>query len=322
MVGATDPCAAPVTPRAAAQVLEHIGEAYVAVDAYWRFTYVNAQAEQIYKRPREHLIGNTLWQMYPRALGTEFERVYRRAMAERIESRVQAPFPQLGGWFSVKVYPLDDGGLAFYFSDVTDRHRAEKHLACHRELLKLIFAGEPLGKLLNVITTTLEAISIHPVIASIVLADADSGQLQFGISPAVPECIRKSIDRISIATPELGPCAAAAFGRETVVVEKIAEHPSEGFRQFARQNGLHAAWATPIVSPDGVVLGTLALYYRESLRPPPEQEESARLLANLAALLILHHTSKQAHTTATKDQAVPKATKKAARCSQQGLARS
>ena len=42
MVGATDPCADPPTPRAVAKVLELIGEGFVSVDARWRFTYINA----------------------------------------------------------------------------------------------------------------------------------------------------------------------------------------------------------------------------------------------------------------------------------------
>jgi GAF domain-containing protein len=285
MVGATDPCADPITPRAAASILEHMSEAFVSVDANWRFTYVNAQAEFIYKKAREHLLGNSLWQMYPTALGTEFEREYRRVMAERVEGRVQAPFPQLEGWFDVKVYPLDNGGLAFYFSDITQRRCAERHLACVRKLQELIFAGMPLNSLLAVLAGTMESISVQPVLACILVMDADNAHLLHGAAPSLPDAFSQAIGSIA-AGPEMAPYAAAAYAKRTVVIEDIATHPSASFRELARAHGLRAAWATPIVSPQGVVLGTFSLYYRDTVRPAPAEEESASILANLAALMI------------------------------------
>src|SRR5688572_4269763 len=171
MVSATDPCADTVTPRAAAQILEHIGEAYVAVDANWRFTYVNAPAERIYRQSREVVLGNNLWQMFPTAHGTAFEREYRRVMAERVEGMVEGPFPRLGAWFCVKIYPLDNGGLAFYFSDVTQQRCAEMLLACQKRVQELIFAEAALHEILNVLARAVENVAVNPVLASIHVLD-------------------------------------------------------------------------------------------------------------------------------------------------------
>ena len=41
------------------------------------------------------------------------------------------------------------------------------------------------------------------------------------------------------------------------------------YRDFALQNGLRAAWSTPIMSHDGKVLGTFCMYYREVRHPGP-----------------------------------------------------
>ena len=107
-------------------ILESITEGFVAVDSEWRFSYVNAPAERMYGMGREELIGKDFWQVFPEALGTVFEREYRRAMADRTLARVEARFDRLNGWFEVNVFPVSDGGLSFYFRDITERKRAEE----------------------------------------------------------------------------------------------------------------------------------------------------------------------------------------------------
>jgi PAS domain S-box-containing protein len=286
MVSATDPCADTVTPRAAAQILELIGEAYVAVDANWRFTYVNAPAERIYGKSREVVLGDNLWQMFPTACGTPFEREYRRIMAERVEGMVEGPFPHLGAWFCVRIYPLDNGGLAFYFSDVTQQRCAEMHLACQKRVQELLFAEASLYEILNVLARAMENVAVNPVLASIHVIDAD-GHLWHMAAPSLPDTFNDAVDRITPGFDTV-PCAAAASSRQALFVANIAEHPSACFRHLACSHELRACWSIPILSPQGVLLGTFTLYFRECVRPFEVETESAALLANVAALIIAH----------------------------------
>lgn len=288
MVSATDPCADSVTPRGAARILEHIGEAYIAVDADWHFIYINAPAERIYGKSREVMLGNNLWQMFPSACGTPFEREYRRVMAERVEGIVEGPFPCLGAWFGVKVYPLDNGGLAFYFSDITQQRCAEMHLACQKRVQELLFADASLTEILHVLARAVENVAVNPLLASIHVIDPDSGHLRHMAAPSLPDTFNDAVDRITVG-PDTVPCAAAAYARRPLFVENIAEHPSACFRHLASRHALHACWTIPILSPQGALLGTFTLYFRECVRPFEIEEESASLLANAAALIIVHH---------------------------------
>ena len=43
------------------QILENMSDAFLALDAQWRFTYINAQAEKLYRRTREELSGKIIW---------------------------------------------------------------------------------------------------------------------------------------------------------------------------------------------------------------------------------------------------------------------
>lgn len=109
------------------RTLESITDGFLAVDREWRFTYVNREAEQILGRGRGELIGRVLWDAFPDAIGSTFEREFRRAVAEQETVKVEEYYPPLGIWVDVRAYPSAEG-LAIYFRDVTRRKRAEEEL--------------------------------------------------------------------------------------------------------------------------------------------------------------------------------------------------
>ena len=109
-------------------ILESITDAFVAVDAQWRFEYVNGQAERICGMRREDLLGKSLWEAFPDLIGSRFEIPYRRAMAEGTPLRIEGPFQPLEGWFEVKAFPVVEGGMSFYFRDLSEQRRADEAL--------------------------------------------------------------------------------------------------------------------------------------------------------------------------------------------------
>src|SRR5690606_4423517 len=66
----------------AATILESITDAFFAVNRAWQFTYVNAEAERVLRQKRQTLLGANLWELFPAARGTQFERRYHEAMNE------------------------------------------------------------------------------------------------------------------------------------------------------------------------------------------------------------------------------------------------
>ena len=108
----------------AAAVLASISDAFFALDPQWRFTYLNDRAEQVLGRRREELLGRNVWEEFAPAVGTVFEREYRRAMATGTPAAFEARYPPLGAWLEVRAYP-GPAGLTVYFQDVTARKAAE-----------------------------------------------------------------------------------------------------------------------------------------------------------------------------------------------------
>lgn len=149
------------------RILESITDAFVAVDEEWTFTYVNAQAESTLERAREDLVGANLWDEFPEAIGTRFQRKYETAMEEGKTVEFIEYYPPLNRWFEVKAFPFEQG-LSVYFDDVTDRMEAQENLRRERDLTEAImdttvtalviidaegkvsFANEPASEILGV----------------------------------------------------------------------------------------------------------------------------------------------------------------------------
>src|SRR3712207_9196210 len=97
-----------------------------ALDRDWRFTYVNGEAERVLQRPRGDLLGGDIGELFPAAVGSDFEVHYRGAAATGRERVFEAYYPApLDAWYEVRAWPAPDG-LSVYFLDVTERRRSEE----------------------------------------------------------------------------------------------------------------------------------------------------------------------------------------------------
>ncbi|HEX2203622.1 MAG TPA: GAF domain-containing sensor histidine kinase, partial [Longimicrobium sp.] len=114
--------------RATDQLLDRLTDAFVTVDAEWRVARMNRLAEALTRKAtgeRGPFGGRSLWEIFPRAAGTEWERELRRAAAMAAPAVFEAFSPPLAAWLEARAYPGDDGGLSLFLRDVTARRRRE-----------------------------------------------------------------------------------------------------------------------------------------------------------------------------------------------------
>lgn len=117
-----------------AVTLESMTDSFFMLDSHWRITYVNQQAERMLGRTRADLLGNNVWEQFPDARGSVFQREYERSMAQKAAVQFVGRYEPLGIWVKVRAYPSEHG-LAVYFRDVTAKHAARER---ERELLSLL----------------------------------------------------------------------------------------------------------------------------------------------------------------------------------------
>jgi PAS domain S-box-containing protein len=124
------------------QVLEATSDAFVALDANWRYTYVNEHAGRLFHRDPASLIGKHIWTEFPEGVGQPFQLEYERAVAEGTPRQIEAYYPPYGRWFENRIYPYA-GGLAIFFQDVTERRTAEARLRESEQRYRSLFDRHP-----------------------------------------------------------------------------------------------------------------------------------------------------------------------------------
>ncbi|MGM0584585.1 MAG: PAS domain S-box protein [Pseudomonadota bacterium] len=114
--------------RRLADTLEHISDGFFTLDREWRFTYLNQQAERMMGRPRGELLGRIIWEAFPEAAGSRFQREYERALETGATARFTEYFEPLAMWARINAYPTPEGGVAVYFDDVTEQRAGQEQL--------------------------------------------------------------------------------------------------------------------------------------------------------------------------------------------------
>ncbi|MFC8192624.1 SpoIIE family protein phosphatase [Cellulomonas sp. NPDC057328] len=173
VVGVTsDTTALRVGEERVQQILEDMTVGYCWLDPDWRFGYVNAEAERIFGVHRGRLLGRVLWELFPDVVGTPFEREYRQVARTGAPAVFDAWYPApLEAWFEVRAVP-ERGGVAAYFTDVTERRRALELAEQARSRSEIVAAVA--GALVEILdpVAALEAVLPHlvPAVADFAIA--------------------------------------------------------------------------------------------------------------------------------------------------------
>ncbi|MEV7469502.1 SpoIIE family protein phosphatase [Streptomyces kronopolitis] len=227
--------------------------------------------------------------------------VYRSGVAHRARAGrliLGAPGAEREGFFDFTYEPRRDAvgrvdGVVVIAVETTSYHHAQLLAAEQRVLLERIARDAPLAEILTGMALAIEELS-PGMLVSVLLSDDDGRHLLHGTGPSLPDFFNASVD--GIATGEsVGSCGTAAYLRAPVIVTDIATDPLwEGIRDLAARAGLAACWSTPIMSADGRLLGTFAMYHRTPKAPDEQDLSLSSAFARTAALAIERHQAAEA----------------------------
>jgi len=177
-------------------------------------------------------------------------------------------------------------GRVWNFRDITKRKRAENALANEKSVLEKIASGAPLATVLDVLVRGVEAQSCDGMMCTVLIFDEDARRLWHGAAPSLPAEYNKLIDGIRIG-PRVGSCGSAAYKRERVFATNVATDPHwADHLQLATSFGIGACCSTPVFSSDGMLLGTVAMYYHHPHEPSAHDRELIRMATHLAGIVI------------------------------------
>lgn len=152
-------------------------------------------------------------------------------------------------------------------------------------ILDLLYKGESEEFILNEIVLRAQRVSFG-TICSILCVDKEGKHLIVKAAPNLPDFYNKAINNFPIGLGN-GSCGTSAFTGERVIVEDVNTHPYwKDIKELAQKVGIASCWSEPIKDPSGKILGTFAIYHKETYLPNQADMNLINELASLAGIVL------------------------------------
>lgn len=117
-------------------ILSSMRDGFFVLDCDWRYTYVNDRLLEIIAMPRADVIGRSVWELFPEAVGNEFYQHLQQAMSQQTPVYFETLYSPWSRWFENRVYPNLDGSLSVFCADITERKQAEHRLQLYADVVR------------------------------------------------------------------------------------------------------------------------------------------------------------------------------------------
>ena len=220
---------------------------------------------------------------------------WRSVLASGEPGEIEGRLRQFDGayrWFLFRATPSfdSDARIVKWFgtnTDIEDRKRAECLLAGENHVLEMTAQGNSLESILEALCQVVEE-NASGCLCSVILIDPNGSKIQQAFAPSLPSSYNDRFRGIPVDR-EGGPCTEAARRKTQVIVSDVASDTrweTYGWRTAALAHGLRACWSTTILAPNGLVLGTFAIYWREPRTPSEYDQKIIEQITHLAAVAI------------------------------------
>jgi len=161
--------------------------------------------------------------------------------------------------------------------EIAERKQAEALLTFQKRALESVARGEPVARMIDGLARAMERQSRKRFLVAIHLLQEDGHHFGDVVSPSLPARYAEATRGMD-ARLQLGPCSASVVEHKaTIVPDFAAETRWPEFSAEIVSLGLRGCFTTPILSSEGRILGTVAIYYRE----PGDHQASDRRLVEI-----------------------------------------
>jgi signal transduction histidine kinase/PAS domain-containing protein len=183
--------------------------------------------------------------------------------------------------------------VAAAFANALEHQRAQAIQVGQQQFLELLATGGDFSETLRTLVQIIEE-QWPGMLGLVLLLDKDGRHLHIGASVSLPEAYVESIEGLEIG-PRVGSCGTASYLGQRVIVEDIdTDERWSGLRALAQTYGLRACWSEPVFSPEGNVVGTFAMYYRQPRAPTEAELRTIETAAHLVGVAIEHKRTQEA----------------------------
>ncbi|HJT81161.1 MAG TPA: ATP-binding protein [Chthoniobacterales bacterium] len=116
-------------------ILASISDAFSALDQNFRYVYVNDKVAELAGLPKEKMIGQVIWDIFPDAKQGEFYDRCIRAMETRQPDHFELFYKPWGRWLETRIYPASDG-IVIFRADISERKAQEERILQNERKLK------------------------------------------------------------------------------------------------------------------------------------------------------------------------------------------
>lgn len=271
-------------------------DAIIIVDRDYHVSLMNVAAEGMFLFPHAEAVGRSFLEMMPEASRDAIRRALEQALRTGEQPRLfTAERRAAGRRADGSIFPIDIGvsrtfidgqpHLTIVIRDITDWKRAEEGSEWQRRVLEAVATGIDLREVLRTIARFHET-QCPGVECGIHLIDDDDVTLRFVCAPSMRAEFVEAMDELVIG-PTSATAGTAVYRREPVITSDI-QHDKlwHDYRALAAEQGYRACWATPIRSPQGRILGGLAMYLREPRAPTNAELRITAMATQLAGVAV------------------------------------
>ncbi|MBW9091972.1 PAS domain S-box protein [Rhizobium wenxiniae] len=129
-------------------VLDGMAEAFGLLAPDFTILEHNREALRLDGRRREDVVGRSHWEVYPGSEDAELGQLLKKAMSQRVTVSLEHQYAWADGralWLEMRAYPNDDGSLAVFWRDVTDRRQADQALRQSEERFRALAEQTEVG---------------------------------------------------------------------------------------------------------------------------------------------------------------------------------
>lgn len=121
------------------RILSRMDEGFALLDSGFCVTELNTEGLRMIGLPIERVHGRELWEFYPGNEQPDVKRAFKQAMCDRVAVTIEHEIfvaDRSSIWVEMRAYPNDDGTLAVFWRDVTQRRASLEKLQQSEQTLK------------------------------------------------------------------------------------------------------------------------------------------------------------------------------------------